>query len=246
MIDNDKFAEARAAAITDGKSNNLIGTLGEKLIHKTLKYYIEPDVSRHEISYLGHVADIFNENGIFEIQTRSFQKLKTKLNDFLPSERVTVVYPIVENKTICRIDTESGESSPPRKSPKKGRVSDALGEIAMIRGFIPNDRLKIVIFLLDAEETRMVNGSVRIGRKRTRKIDCVPTKLNSVIELSSAEDYCNLLPKELPDAFTSVEFEKCSGLKGVGAHGALMLLLNLGILSRERKGRAPYMYFVNK
>ena len=246
MIDNDKFAEARAAAITDGKSNNLIGTLGEKLIHKTLKYYIEPDVSRHEISYLGHVADIFNESGIFEIQTRSFQKLKTKLNDFLPSERVTVVYPIVENKTICRIDTESGESSPPRKSPKKGRVSDALGEIAMIRGFIPNDRLKIVIFLLDAEETRMVNGSVRIGRKRTQKIDCVPTKLNSVIELSSAEDYCNLLPKELPDAFTSVEFEKCSGLKGVGVHGALMLLLNLGILSRERKGRAPYMYFVNK
>ena len=51
-----------------------IGTQSERLVHSTLKYYLEPDDSCHEIPIGSYVADIFQkETGqIIEIQTKGF------------------------------------------------------------------------------------------------------------------------------------------------------------------------------
>lgn len=242
MVDEVSFSVAKDRAIVKDAEGSGIGTLGEKLLHRTLKYYLEPDESKHEIGCFGSVADIRNEDGIIEIQTRSFSKLIPKLERFLDKERVTVVYPVIENKRICRINTETGESLPPRKSSKRGRPSDALAEISMIRRFIPNGNLRILVVMVDVTETRMLNGKMQVGRKKTAKINCIPTKLNGVIQLDSPEDYRQLLPYGLPESFTSAEFERHSGLRDIGAHGALMLLMQLGILTREKKGRDPYQY----
>ena len=113
----------------------------------------------------------------------------------------------------------------------------------MIRRFIPDERLSILIVMVDVTETRMLNGKRRIGRKRTAKINCIPDSVNSVIMLTSPEDYLALVPKGLSDGFTADEFERISGLHGIGAHGALMLLLQLSILRRERRGREHYRYY---
>ena len=244
-IDPIAFAIAVNRAVAIEAQSSGIGTLGEKMLHRTLKYYLEPDENNHEIPYLGSIADIKNEEGIIEIQTRSFNKLIPKLERFLPEKRVTIVYPIIQNKTICRIDTETGESLSPKKSSKKGKPSDALGELSMIRRFIPYDNLTILIALLDATETRMLNGKICVGRKKTSKINCVPTSINSFIQLNEPDDYRLLLPSILPDSFTAQEFERYSGLRTVNSHGALMLLMELGILSRVRKGREAYVYSVN-
>ena len=245
MIDNIKFALALNRAVLGGEHQNGIGTYGEKMLHRTLKFYFEPDESKHEIDHLGSVADILNENGIIEIQTRSFSKLIPKLERFLEKDKVTVVCPIIENKTICRIDQESGETNPPRKSRKKGRVSDTLAEISLIRRFIPHENLNILVVMLDADETRLLKGRLKVGRKRTDKINCIPTSLNQIIDLRTTSDYYQLLPDGLKDEFTAVDFERISGHKGIGAHGALMLLLQLGILSRSRVGKEPYIYKIN-
>lgn len=238
------FAIAVNRAVAIEAQSSGIGTLGEKMLHRALKYYLEPDEKNHEIPFLGSVADIKNEEGIIEIQTRSFNKLIPKLKRFLPEERVTVVCPIIQNRMICRIDTETGESLTPKKSSKKGKPSDALGEISMIRRFIPHENLTVLIALLDATETRMLNGKIRVGRKKTAKINCVPTSINSFIQLKEPEDYRLLLPSVLPDSFTAEEFERYYGLRGINSHGALMLLMQLGILSRERKGREAYVYSI--
>lgn len=243
MVNNDKLLQARDEAVSALEKG--IGTRGEKLLHRTLKYYLEPDSSYHEKECFGSIADIRNNSGIIEIQTRSFGKLVPKLERFLPEEKVTVVYPVIENKYICRIDTETGVSSAPRKSPKRGKLWDALSEISMIRRFIPSPNLTVLVVMVDITETRLIQGKIRVGRKVTDKIDAIPTSLNSVISLSRAEDYRKLIPEGLPEEFTSEQFERISGLRGLGAHGALMLLLQLGIFSRERKGREPYVYTIN-
>lgn len=71
-----------------------IGTLGERTLHMVLKRYFEPDESLHEIRVGGFVADIVRPNGIIEIQTRDFSKLRRKLAAFLELGPVTVVYPV--------------------------------------------------------------------------------------------------------------------------------------------------------
>ena len=245
MIDNLAFALALNRAVLGAEHQSGIGTYGEKMLHRSLKFYFEPDESKHEIEHLGSVADILNENGIIEIQTRSFSKLIPKLERFLENDRVTVVYPVIENKTICRIDQESGETNPPRKSKKKGKSSDALAEISLIRRYIPHHNLRILVVMLDANETRLLKGKLKVGRKRTDKINCLPTSLNRMISLERAEDYYQLLPEGLPGEFTATEFEKISGHKGIAAHGSLMLLLQLGVLSRERTENKAYIYTIN-
>lgn len=245
MVDKDRLLEARARAFIDASERGGIGTLSEKMLHKTLKYYFEPDERNHEVEYLGSVADILNEDGIIEIQTRSFDKLIPKLEKFLPEKRVTVVYPIIERKSICRIDLETGESLPPRKSSKKGRATDALAEIAMIRRFIPCNNLRIFLVFLDAEETRMLTRIKKVGRHKTDKIDCAPTSINRILELCNARDFALLLPKKLPSEFTASEFEGLSRIHSIGLHNSLMFLMQMGILAREKRGGRAYIYTIN-
>ncbi len=223
-----------------------IGTLGEKTLHRTLKFYFEPNESNHEKEYLGSVVDILNENGVIEIQTRAFNKLLPKLENFLPRGRVTVVYPIVEHRYICRVDTETGETLSSRKSVKRGRVSDALPEIAAIRRFLPNENLTLLLVLVDAVETRLLHGKIKVGRKKTEKIDCKPISLNSIIELNVADDYFALLPDNLPDEFTKNDYERITRQKGIDSQSSLMLLLQLGILHREKRDGRAYIYTINR
>ena len=239
------FSEAIARATATSVSSG-IGTLGEKTLHRTLKFYFEPDESNHEKEYLGSVVDILNKDGIIEIQTRAFNKLVPKLEAFLPKGRVTVVYPIIEGKYICRFNSETGESMPPRKSAKRGKAWDALPEIACIRRFLPNDNLTVLLVLVDAVETRLLQGKVKVGRKRTEKVDCIPTSINSIVRLDKAEDYLAILPDNLTDEFTKADYERITRQKGIDSHSSLMLLLKLGIVSRDKRDGRAYIYTINK
>ena len=241
MVDQDRFI----AALTCAKEKvffSQIGTMGEKSLHRTLKYYFEPNEEFHEVEYLGAVADIKNEDGIIEIQTRSLTRLVPKLEKFLSQDKVNVVFPIKENKTIHIVDTETEECTSFRKSPKKGSVSDALPEIAEISRFIPHENLTVTLVFVNVTETRMLAAKKKVGRKTTAKIDCIPTSINKLIELRTKEDFLILLPQELPEKFTSAEFAKASKLKAIKLHNSLKFLMNVGILTREKgKGRA-YIY----
>ncbi len=246
LCDGDLLLRARGLAVCDSLAGESIGTQSEKNLHRTLKYLFEPDSAYHEKEFLGSVCDILNGEGITEIQTRSFEKLMPKLEKFLPHSQVTVVYPIVERKSILYIDVENGESIPLRKSPKRGSVTSALPEIAKIRKYIPHENLRILLIFLDATETRMLNGKRKVGRQKTSKIDLMPTAINSVIELRNVEDFAVLLPQKLDDEFLSSDFEKASHLHAIELHNSLMLLLHLGIVTRDKKGGRSYVYSIRK
>jgi hypothetical protein len=242
-IDDRRFADACEAAIRESRMG--IGELKEKSLHRTLKHYFEPDTDLHEVAFCGSVADIKNDCGIIEIQTRSFNLLVPKLTRFLPQSDVLIVYPIIENKIICRVDPDSGESYSSRKSPRRGKIFDALSELYKISDFIPHERLSILILFLDATEIRMASGSIAVGRKRTAKIDQILTSIRKAVVLKNPSDYKILVPDCLGESFTSAEFEKASQLHKIKLHSSLMFLIKLGILEREKQGRR-YVYFRKK
>ena len=115
-IDKSRFAEAKIKVLGEFSVGGGIGTLSEKVLHKILKHYIEPDESCHEVKILGSVADVKNGEGIFEIQTRRLSALRPKLEKFLKDYKVTVIYPLPYEKYITLIDGESGEFLSRRKS----------------------------------------------------------------------------------------------------------------------------------
>ena len=95
-----------------------IGTQKEKTVHQFLKYYICNDPAFHEVKLGNHIVDVFKDDQVYEIQTQGFDKLRKKLDYLLNLYHVTIVYPIMIDKTIYKVDSD-GLISNGRKSPKK-------------------------------------------------------------------------------------------------------------------------------
>ena len=82
-IDELRFEAAKNRVIGINRERQGIGTLSEKTVHAVLKNYYAPDTDMHEIPIENFVADIFTGTEIIEIQTRSFQVMRRKLDAFL-------------------------------------------------------------------------------------------------------------------------------------------------------------------
>ena len=137
-IDVKRFEDAKEKIIGKDRQRLQIGTLSEKTVHAVLKNYYEPDEDKQEIPIEGMYADIYADGEIIEIQTRSFDRLREKLNRFLPLYKVSVVLPIPDIKWLIWIDEETGEMSDKRKSPKKGNAYQAFREFYKIKPYILN------------------------------------------------------------------------------------------------------------
>lgn len=101
MTNEESISTCNGASDWKRKNFRGIGTYGEKGSHSILKYYFEPDDSLHEIPVNSFIADIQNQHGIFEIQTRNFDKLRKKAAVFLDQGPLTIVYPILHQKWLC-------------------------------------------------------------------------------------------------------------------------------------------------
>jgi hypothetical protein len=153
-----------------------IGTYKEKRLHALLKDFYTPERARQEVrleedminsAYADltdaatrrardrYVADILtNEGEIIEIQTGGLFPLTKKLHFYLCATnlRVTVVHPICAIKHMRWMDPETGELSPPRRSPKRGRARDVAKELYWLLPYLAEPRLKLIIALIDVEE----------------------------------------------------------------------------------------------
>lgn len=241
-IDTNRFEQAKNKIIGQTRERRGIGTLSEKTVHAVLKHYYAPDPATHEIPLEGYVADICTEAGIIEIQTRSFNTMRKKLAAFLPQHPVTVVYPIPRVKWLSWIDEETGETSPKRKSPKKGNPYMAFIELYRIRPFLSDENLHFRFDLIDMEEYRLLNGWSRDKKKGSDRYDRIPITFAEEVRIDSRDDYRKLLPTDLPEQFTAKEFAECAHIQVRLAQTTLLILNDLAIVERVGKQGRSYLY----
>lgn len=219
-----------------------IGTLKEKTLHKVLKYYYEPDVSYHERRINGFVADILKENEIIEIQTRSFDKLRRKLDLFLQLGPVTIVYPVPHTKWIQWIDEETGTVTKRRKSPKKGSPYEIAAELYKIKSYLNNENLRFIIPLIDMEESRILNGWSVDRKKGSTRHERIPLELKEEIRIGCRTDFCKLIPDGLEDVFTAKEYEKAAKVSIKKARTALHVLAYVEVIKKVGKRGNTILY----
>jgi hypothetical protein len=236
------FQEACDKVIDNVRAGNGIGTLAEKTVHAVIKNYLASDETKQEIKVGRFYADIMNEHGIIEIQTRSFDKLRKKLDVFLELKPVTIVYPIPHTKWLRWVDEETGEISKPRKSPKVGNPYMIFPELYKIKDHLLHPNLKLHIILLNLEEYRFLNGWSKDKKKGSSRCDRIPTQLVHEVCIDNISEYIKLIPETLVDPFTSKDFKIASGLRNNEAITALNILNHVGAVKRVgKKGRA-YLY----
>lgn len=154
-----------------------IGSVSEGSLHHFLKFYFEPDADLHEVGVGRYFADIRNEDGILEIQTRALYRLKPKLDAFLPLDAVTVVYPVAAVKRLSWLDPDTGEKTRPRRSPKKGTRYDCIRELYALRDYLTRDGFRLCLVFLELEEIRLKNGWGRGGKRGSERMDRLPLGL---------------------------------------------------------------------
>lgn len=241
-IDNERFLAAKDRVVGKNHNNMGIGTLSEKNIHSILKYYFEPDDDNHEVALDGYFADIYNENGVIEIQTRSFNRLREKLAIFLNEYPVTVVYPMASNTWVSRFDESSGEILSRRKSPRHYSVYDAFVELYRIKQYLNCEGLSVILVFMDVEEYRLNSRSRKVGRKTSDKYDKVPIGITEIVSIERPEDYLQFVPYELENQFTSLQFAKACGIGRQHAQVVLNILNYVGAVERVGKQERNYLY----
>lgn len=243
-MDDKRFEEIRNKVIGVERERYGIGTLKEKTLHAILKDYYAPDKDMQEIPIDGYVADIYTGTEIIEIQTALFNRMRNKLDCFLPNYPVTIVYPVPQIKYLYWIDEETGECSKPRKSTVKGSVYRAFYELYKIKNHLSDPNFKLCFPLLEIEEYRLLNGWSHDRKKGSSRYDRIPRTLLGEIRFERIEDYVQLIPYDLKDPFTAKDFGKAIGEKKEIASNVLHILNHLQVVERCGKAGNSYLYHV--
>ena len=225
-----------------------IGTLSEKTVHAILKNYFEPFTDSQEQKIGGFVADIAGENGIIEIQTSGFDKMRKKLDVFLSVSPVTIVHPVYSRTKIFRISNETGEVISKRVSPVKENFYSVFPELYKIKGFLKNEDLSFHFVMLEADEYRIVGAVNKPGRSRKdyAKSDRIPTELVDELMIGRLSDYLYYIPEELRSCeFTSHDFALKAKINLPLAQLALNILTYLNVTEKTGARNRYYLYRVS-
>ncbi len=243
-MNKELFYNACEKIIGKDRSKKGIGTLGEKTLHAVLKNYYEPHEENHEIKVGRFVADIVGEQGVIEIQTRSFGSLLEKLDNFLEFCDVTVVYPLPALKYVAWLDIDTGEIGEKHKSPKKCRIYDAFKEIIRIKYALDNPRFHLVLCFLEMDEIRYLNGWSENKKRGSSRCDRIPKDIIEEVRFDCVEDYRRFLPDGLPEEFTSAHYAKACRINKQIASNGLNILNYLGLVERVGKKGNSFIYKV--
>lgn len=244
-MDKERFYNALRTVLDGEHVRAGIGTYGEKTVHSVLKNYFEPCADGHEQKIGGFVADIVGEDGIIEIQTAGFDKLRKKLGSFLTVCRVTVVHPIPRQKWLISIDPETGAHGRRRKSPKTGSPYDIFPELYKIKPMLANENLSICIVMLDMEEYRRppeTDGLRRGRRKGYTRYDRIPVSIEEEIHLDHIYDWLYFIPDGLAEEYTSADLARAAKISAGSARLALNILTEIGAVQRMGKKGNSILY----
>lgn len=227
-------------------NNFNIGILNEKDVHSFLKNHYQPNKNYQEIKINNFIADIFYDNTVIEIQTSNFSNLIKKLEYYLPLYKVIVVYPIIKLKYISWIDTDNGEATPLRKSPKNSNITDSAFELNKISKFLNHKNLEIHLVFLEGIEYKLLNGFGKNKKIKANKYNTIPKKILKVQILKNIDDYHSFLPNKLNYPFTVKQLSKIIKRNDKRTRQIVYLLENLNIIKKCGKDGRSYLYTKSK
>lgn len=231
----------------------MINTYNESDLHEKLKtiYALEENGEcERQIPGTKWIADVLlKDESVIEIQTGNVSALKEKIDHLLKSKKkIKVVKPIIIEKII---ETNDGEKSTSKKSPKKETVYSMLRGLTGVFEELTDENFELVVLFVKCTEARKkTEEKVQILNKSRRHLkNWIPLgkKLNSIEGkriFKSKSDYANLIPGSVPKKFTKKELTQAimeeSGRESAKWSNLLIwLLLKMEIISEtEKRGRA--------
>jgi len=185
--------------------SNPIGTLRESSFHSALKQWYKKPGDKIEEPIDNYIIDIVRDNLLIEIQTGNFSAIKKKLEKLTESYEVRLVYPIVRDKLIVKMDVVRNKVISMRNSPNHGTYYDIFEELIRIPHLVPKMNFTIEVVLVQIEEIRKND---RKGSWRRKGWSIYDRKLVNVLERKqfyTPIDFLMLKPFSLRTPYTNIE-----------------------------------------
>ena len=221
---------------------HLIGTLGEKSLHSSLKDWYSQPGDRLETEVDGFHIDIIRKNLLIEIQTTNFSSLRRKLNTLIEKHPLHLVFPIAQEKWIVRLEADGVTQIGRRKSPKKGKLFHLFEELVSIPDLINNNNFSLEILLIQEEEVRCDDGTGSWRRKGLRIVDHHLIEVLSRHIFKKPSDFISLVPPDLPEPFSTEELAEGIDQPRWIAQKMAYCLRNMGIIDIVGKNGNSFLY----
>lgn len=221
-----------------------IGGLSEKSLHLVMKYFLEENRDYHEVGVLGrYYADILRDGEAIEIQTRSFYSIRKKVEALSGVMPLTIVHPIVCEKTLIRIDDESGEMSGYRKSPSKRSLCDVFRELYGLGELVSRDNISYLFPVVSCNEYKLTSSKSKNPKRDAVKQNITPTQLHGCYRFASSSCFAELVPKELCNkSFTVAELSQTAKMPYKSAYYLLTVLCRIGKAVQIGKEKRKNLY----
>lgn len=219
-----------------------IGVISEKTLHRIIKDLYCPCKENQEIKIGNYFVDAIIDNTIIEVQTKQFNRLRTKLEYLLSLDKykINIIYPVFSFKIIYWINPETGEISGGNKSPKQFKIPEVFYELYKIKPYL--NKVNITLLLFDIKEYRNLNGYSKDKKRGSSCYDRIPFNLSQVITLNNSVDYKALLPSTLNKPFTSQELSVKMKTKIRYVNLMLNILCSLNVIKIVGKDGRKYLY----
>jgi hypothetical protein len=179
-----------------------IGTLTERSLHAALKDWYAQSGDEREVKVDGYVIDLVRGDLLIEIQTRGFSPLKRKLAKLTETHQVRLAHPIAAERWIVKMAADGETLIERRKSPRKGYVEHIFSELVSIPHLIERDNFSLDVLLIREEQVWCQDGRGSWRRKGWSVMDRRLIDVVQQITFRTANEFCALLPPDLPPEFT--------------------------------------------
>ncbi len=211
-------------------------------LHLALQRYYAGDSGQIEARYGRYKVDVLRDGVAYEVQTRSFARLRSKveaLSNLLP---VVIVYPVADTKVIVRTDPATGAELSARKSPKRGDAVEVFPELRAIAPLLSRGTVSLEIVHTIERELRCDDGK---GSRYRRRVSLAGRELVAIVQtrrFAAPSDYAALLPTNLPEQFTVADLAQAAGIGRWLSGQMASTLVRIGTTQRVGKRGNAYIY----
>jgi hypothetical protein len=216
----------------------------ETSLHRELKSVYGGAASRQEVPLAGYRIDVVDGDRLIEIQHGSLSAIRRKISDLVATYSVVVVKPIVERKTLVKLDQPGGEVIERRLSPKRGSLWDIFHELVYFTRVFPHPNLTLEVPLVEVEEWRYP-GHGRRRRWRRNDYQVADEKLIAIRgrhAFRSQRDLLNLLPRGMPRRFDTGDLAAAASIPRWIAQRVTYCLRHAGALREVGKRGNAILY----
>jgi hypothetical protein len=216
-----------------------INVFNEQPLHAALKRWYAGDDGAIEVPLAGYIVDVVRDDLLIEIQTGNFSSIKRKLYDLTESYTVVLAFPIPQEKWLVKQAEDGVSELERRKSPKRGSLLGLYPELVSFPALLKRETFSLEVVFTQEEELRHRDAQ-RGWRRHGWVID--ERRLLDVVacrRFDHPSDFNGVLPKGLPDRFTTSDLAKALGKSRRLAQKMAYCLREMGVIvDVGRKGRS--------